>query len=114
MANSSKTPFPVSMTLLVLALLEEGDQYGYQIICALEARSDYTFSMNEGTLYPILHGLERDGEVCSYHAETDNGRRKYYRLTKQGIHTLSRKRKEWDKFCARMGKIVGGEACAKF
>ena len=46
--------FPGSNTLLVLALLEDEDKYGYQIIRELECRSDQTFSMKEGTLYPIV------------------------------------------------------------
>ena len=48
-----ETAFPASNTLLVLALLEDEDKYGYQIIRELECRSDQTFSMKEGTLYPI-------------------------------------------------------------
>lgn len=105
--------FPCSMTLLVLALLESGDKYGYQMIRELENRSDHTFSMNEGSLYPVLHGLERQGEVRSYEAVSETGRkRKYYQLTRQGIHSLARKRREWQLFCAKMGKVIGGEAFA--
>ena len=107
-----KQQFPGSMTLLVLALLEGGDKYGYQMIRELETRSDHTFSLSEGTLYPILHGLERQGEIRSYESASESGRqRKYYKLTRQGVRTLSRKRQEWQLFCAKMGKVVGGEAC---
>ncbi len=104
--------FPGSNTLLVLALLEDEDKYGYQIIRELECRSDKTFSMKEGTLYPILHSLEEKGEVSSYERESDSGRRrKYYKLTRQGVKTLSRCRDEWKKFCKSFGNVVGGEAC---
>lgn len=113
MNHKQQKKFPVSMTLLVLALLEDGDKYGYQMIRELETRSDHTFALNEGTLYPILHGLERQGEIHSYEAESDTGRRrKYYRLTRQGIHSLSRKRREWQLFCSKLGRVIGGEACA--
>ena len=88
-----ETAFPASNTLLVLALLEDEDKYGYQIIRELECRSDQTFSMKEGTLYPILHGLEERGEVRSYERESDAGRQ------------------EWAVFCKQFGKVVGGEAC---
>lgn len=104
--------FPGSNTLLILALLEDNDKYGYQIIRELECRSDQTFSMKEGTLYPILHSLEDRGEVRSYECESDVGRkRRYYKLTRQGIRTLAKCRREWETFCKQFGKVVGGEAC---
>ena len=58
-----------STTLLVLSLLAAGDKYGYEMIAELEAKSDDTFTLKEGTLYPILHGLENDGAVNSYEKE---------------------------------------------
>ena len=45
--------------LLVLSLLSGEDMYGYQMIVELARRSDHTFEMKEGTLYPVLHGLKR-------------------------------------------------------
>ena len=45
--------------MLVLSLLAGEDMYGYQMIMELARRSDHTFEMKEGTLYPVLHGLER-------------------------------------------------------
>lgn len=105
--------FSGSNTLLVLALLEEEDKYGYQIIRELECRSDQTFSMKEGTLFPILHSLEERGEVRSYEQPSETGRhRRYYQLTRQGIKTLAHWRREWLAFCRKFGKVVGGEACA--
>ena len=47
-----------SMALLVLKLLEDGDKYGYQMIEELKSRSDDTFHLKAGTLYPLLHGME--------------------------------------------------------
>lgn len=44
-----------STSMLLLRLLEEGDRYGYQMIEELENRSDHTFSLKAGTLYPLLH-----------------------------------------------------------
>ena len=105
-------PFPASNTMLVLVMLEFGDKDVYQIIRELECRSDQTFSMKEGTLYPILHSLEAHGEVRSYEQASDAGRRRrYYQLTRQGVKTLARCRQEWAAFCRQFGKVVGGEAC---
>ena len=52
--------------LLVLSLLAGEDMYGYQMIVELARRSDHTFEMKEGTLYPVLHGMDRDGLVEAY------------------------------------------------
>ena len=71
--------------LLVLSLLAGEDMYGYQMIVELARRSDHTFEMKEGTLYPVLHGLERQGMVEAYEQEAPTGRqRKYYHLTRKG------------------------------
>ena len=48
-----------STTLLVLKLLEDGDKYGYQMVEELRRRSDKTFELKSGTLYPLLHTLEQ-------------------------------------------------------
>ncbi len=110
--KKESSSFPSSNAVLVLALLEDNDKYGYQIIRELECRSDQTFSMKEGTLYPILHQLEEHGEVSSYERTSAAGRpRRYYRLTRQGVKTLTRCRQEWQRLCKSFGKILGGEAC---
>lgn len=113
MARKKEEPgFPGSNTMLVLAMLEEGAKYGYQIIRELECRSDRSFLMREGTLYPILHTLEEHGEVRSFEQTSESGRqRRYYQLTKQGTKTLARCRREWEAFCKSFGKVLGGEAC---
>ena len=56
-------------SLLVLSLLQGQDLYGYQMITELERRSDHTFQMKEGTLYPVLKKLENRGYVTAYQAE---------------------------------------------
>ena len=55
-----------STTMLILKLLVEKDMYGYQMIEELSRRSDDTFNLKAGTLYPLLHGLENDGLVSAY------------------------------------------------
>ena len=74
-----------STTLLILSLLANGEMYGYEIITTLAERSDKTFELKEGTLYPQLHTLERDRCVESFEKQSPQGRtRKYYRITKKG------------------------------
>ena len=82
--------------LVVLHLLSREDMYGYQMIAELERKFDKTFSMKEGTLYPILRGLENAGAVESYTDQTEGGRkRKYYHLTERGKKQLAEETQQW-------------------
>ena len=103
-----------STTLLVLSLLSTGDKYGYEMNAELDARSNHTFTLKEGTLYPILHGLEKEGAVKSYTKEADTGRtRKYYRITKKGLRALEEQKKEWVEFSEKVNAILVGCAPAR-
>lgn len=96
-----------STTLLILSLLAERDKYGYEMIAELEEKSNHTFSLKEGTLYPILHGLEKSGAVKAYDSETPGARkRRYYHVTKKGLSLLSEKKAEWQLFSAAVNAIV--------
>ena len=102
-----------SSTLLVLTLLEGGDMYGYQMIEELSRRSNDTFQMKEGTLCPILHGLEKESYLTSYQQQAPTGRqRKYYRLTKKGTRLLDEKRTEWAAFHRGVHDVLSGGANA--
>ena len=97
--------------MLILALLEGGDMYGYQMIEALARRSSDLFQMKEGTLYPILHSLEKDGCLSSYQQEAPSGRmRKYYKLTRKGKKLLDEKRAEWTAFHQGVDQVLSGGA----
>ena len=99
--------------LLVLSLLAGEDMYGYQMIVELARRSDHTFEMKEGTLYPVLHGLERDGAVEAYQQEAPTGRmRKYYRITRKGLRLLHEKKEEWVEFTHTVNAILAGTSPA--
>ena len=102
-----------SSTMLILSLLEGGDMYGYQMIEELARRSNDTFQMKEGTLYPILHALEKEKCLTSYRQESPSGReRKYYRLTKRGREVLEEKRAEWEAFRKGVSSVLAGGANA--
>ena len=100
---------PGSAELLLLQLLSEGDMYGYQMSEELSRRSDETFEMKAGTLYPILHGLEQAGKVESYEKTADDsGRcRRYYRITRSGRAALSEQKKEWQRLSAAVNAVLG-------
>lgn len=92
----SKELLKGSTTMLILRLLKEKPMYGYEMIKSIEQKSKGVFDFKEGTIYPILHGLENDGYVEAYWEESSKGRkRKYYRITKTGLGQLEEKKKEW-------------------
>ena len=96
-----------STTLLILSLLSREEMYGYQMITELSRRSDHTFELKEGTLYPILHGLEADGLVTVQEKPAETGRiRKYYRITKKGMKILEEKKAEWTFFAEKVNAVV--------
>lgn len=97
-----------STALMVMHLLSEKDMYGYEIVYELEKRSENVFSLKEGTLYPVLHGLEKDGFAASYTELAQTGKqRKYYRLTKKGISALEQKKAEWKRYSRGVNTVIG-------
>ena len=96
-----------STPLLVLSLLKDGDKYGYEMVTELAKRSDNTFQLKEGTLYPLLHTLEKNRYVTAYTKQTPNGReRKYYRLTSDGQRYLEHKECEWKLFSEKVNAVL--------
>ncbi len=96
-----------STPMLVLSLLRDGDKYGYEMVEALAKRSDDTFQLKEGTLYPLLHSLERQKFVTSYTKAAPSGReRKYYRLTDSGRKQLEYKEQEWQMFSRAVNAVL--------
>jgi DNA-binding PadR family transcriptional regulator len=85
-----------SSTPLVLAILAEGESYGYAIIKRVKELSDGHLLWTDGMLYPVLHRLERQGLVASKWGSSESGRRrKYYRLTRAGRAELEVERIRW-------------------
>ncbi|HZO49104.1 MAG TPA: helix-turn-helix transcriptional regulator [Gaiellaceae bacterium] len=82
--------------LLLLAALGSGPAHGYAIVEAVRVRSGGAFSLSEGSVYPALYRLERDGLVVSaWDAGRGERRRRVYRLTSKGRDELERRRTAW-------------------
>lgn len=98
--------------LMILKLLSEKRMYGYEMIKAMEERSENVFTLKAGTLYPILHSLELTGKITGDWDESSGLRkRKFYSITVEGQDMLKRKEEEWNKFSKAVGKVlVGGPA----
>ena len=85
-----------SATPLVLAILSEGESYGYAIIKRVEELSEGALQWTDGMLYPVLHRLERAGFVNASWGTSEAGRRrKYYRLTDRGREEMADQRRQW-------------------
>ena len=94
--DMSKDLVAASATPLVLAILAEGDSYGYAIIKRVAELSGGHLQWTDGMLYPVLHRLERQGHVAAKWSASENGRkRKYYRITKTGRVQLAAQRQQW-------------------
>lgn len=101
-----------TIPLLLLKLLAQEDMYGYQIIEELYLRSNHTFELKAGSLYPVLHTLEQQGLVSSYNGDTAGGRvRKYYHLTEAGRKELAVKAEQWHTYVSAVNSVLEEETC---
>lgn len=95
--------------LMVLHLFREDDLYGYQIIKRLEELSAGAFLFKDGTLYPVLHALEKSGHIKSYWQSSDSGRkRKYYHITETGRIHLDERVRDWLFFTRSVNLVLQG------
>ena len=100
-----------AMTYLVLAILRDGEQYGYQIAVHIGERSGGTFAPSEGSLYPALQRLEHRGDIASEWRSTENNRRaRYYTITRQGRRALGQEVDRWHRFAAAIGLVLEGRS----
>jgi DNA-binding PadR family transcriptional regulator len=92
----SKALVAASSTPLVLAILAEGDSYGYAILKRVRELSGGELNWTDGMLYPVLHRLERSALVEARWDQAETGRRrKYYRVTDAGREQLAEDRRQW-------------------
>ena len=98
-----------STALLILKLLSDGDMYGYQMIEELRRRSDDTFALKAGTLYPLLHTLEQKGHITAWEEVSEVSRpRRYYHLTEKGRAQLEEKETQWRNYAGAMLRVLEG------
>jgi DNA-binding PadR family transcriptional regulator len=95
------------LDLLVLAALRAGPLHGYAVIQALKSRSADAFDLPEGTVYPVLHRLERAGLLASNWEANTGRRRRIYRLTRAGRAGIKHRTDEWIAFVGAMSAVVG-------
>ena len=89
----------------VLALLRDGERYGFELVRTLSAADGMVTT--EGTLYPLLGRLRREGLVETTWRESPSGPpRRYYRLTPDGELALTAFREEWIRFSASVDQLL--------
>ena len=92
----NKDLIAASSTPIVLAILAEGDSYGYAILKRVREVSGGRMEWTDGMLYPVLHRLERLGRIEARWEVAESGRRrKYYRITPGGRARLAEERRQW-------------------
>jgi PadR family transcriptional regulator, regulatory protein PadR len=92
---------------LILATLAEEPAHGYAILQRLKHRSGGAFDLAEGTIYPALHRLERDGLLSSSWSAQNGRRRRVYTLTRAGRATLIQRRRDWLEFAHAVEAVLG-------
>ena len=95
---------------VILEVIADGATYGYEIARAIEKASHGHLLAQEGTLYPALHRLEKQGLLAAEWAASPEGRqRKHYQLTPLGRKQRQALRKEWTEFSRAVNVILGIE-----
>ena len=94
---------------LILHTLLSGKKHGYQLALEIEENSAGLFKFNHGTLYPILHKLEKEKLIRgNWEQEGPKRKRKYYTITASGKKYAYAQHSEWQNFFNRFFKIVNG------
>ena len=98
-----------SATPLVLAILAEGESYGYAILKRVRELSDGELGWTDGMLYPLLHRLHRLGHVTTEWRTPPAGRRRrYYAITDEGHKALAEHKRQWVTVTRALGDVWGG------
>ncbi len=105
--NAAQDYLKGGLALLILATLQDGPAHGYALARTIERRTENALQLREGTLYPALHALERDGLVVSAWETPENGReRKTYTLTESGSKKLTEWSAGWQQFADAVGRVL--------
>ncbi|WP_408607303.1 PadR family transcriptional regulator [Cytobacillus praedii] len=96
-----------TIDLLILSILKEKENYGYEISKAIKERTEGTFEIQEATLYLSLKRLEKQQAITSYWGnESHGGRRKYYAVTVDGLDLLQKSIYEWKQTVEMVDRFI--------
>jgi PadR family transcriptional regulator len=92
---------------LLLAILQQGPLHGYAIASELRARSGGALEVPEGTLYPVLHKLEKDGLVRSHWEQVGGRRRRVYAASPKSQSALRERVENWQRLSRAIDEVFG-------
>jgi PadR family transcriptional regulator, regulatory protein PadR len=96
-----------TLNLLILRTVALGPQHGWAISERVQQMSSDVLRIQQGSLYPALHRLERRGLIKAHWGASDNNRRaKYYELTRAGQRQLEAEQKDWEKLTAAIAQVL--------
>lgn len=98
--------------LMILRLLQDREMYGYEIVQAIRAATREAITLREGVVYPLLHGLEKDGALKSRRVPAGPRTRVYYTLTAKGVRRLFDLTDDWSKLHGAVAAVLKGGAHA--
>lgn len=96
----------IRLDTLILKILSSNKMHGHQIISELKEQSDSFFNLHTGTVYPLLHSLEKRGLISSHTALISNRERKVYSITQAGTAYLDGEILKWHDYCHAVEKII--------
>jgi PadR family transcriptional regulator PadR len=102
----SKALMAASTKPIILSILLEGEDYGYNIIQRVKSASGGFLEWSDGMLYPVLQRLEKERLISSRWIISEEGRyRKYYRITDEGRAALESEMVQWRSIYSALGKL---------
>ena len=111
MARSQQRLLQGTLDMMILKILScRGPAHGYEVARQIKQRSEGWLIVEEGSLYPALHRLEKRGLVKTEWRQSESNRRaKYYALTRQGSATLTTEREAWSQASSAIDKVLAWE-----
>jgi len=94
--------------LLILKLINHESMYGYQIVQTIKILNNEVFAFGEGSIYPILHRLEKQKLLLSKRQTVNKRSRIVYRITISGKKKLERSTAEWQRVADAINKVLNG------
>lgn len=97
-----------TLDMLILRVLSLEPMHGWGVSERIQDMSDEALQVNQGSLYPALHRLTREGWIRSEWRTTENNRRaRYYRLTRAGERQLGLESRQWARLSGAVDRIMG-------
>ena len=107
MAKRTENNLQGSLDLLILKTLEHSPNHGFGITLHVQTASEGLLQIEEGSLYPALHRLEREKLIAGSWKTTENGRRaRFYGLTASGVKRLEQARANWKTVARGVKKVL--------